>query len=118
MSERCIKDTDVFTHILSFAHHAKHGPGLADRRQDSSLSPSQPKATRDVLSAKNPPGSNSIRRFAPMRLIPHPPALLLSKKTNSLPSGSLNWSTNFCLFVMLIDRSEEHTSELQSRPHL
>ena len=36
------------------------------------------------------PGSKRIRRLAPIRLIPHPPALLLNKKTNSLPFGSLN----------------------------
>ena len=42
------------------------------------------------LEGEGLPGSNKIRRLAPMRLIPHPPALLLSKNTNSLPSGSLN----------------------------
>ena len=48
------------------------------------------------------PGSNSTRRFAPMRLIPQPPALLDSKKTNSFPSGSLNWSTSFWRFLILV----------------
>lgn len=37
-----------------------------------------------------------------MRLMPHPPALLLNKKINSLPFGSLNWSTSFCRFVIVI----------------
>lgn len=37
-----------------------------------------------------------------MRLMPHPPALLLSKKINSLPLGSLNWSTSFCRLVTVI----------------
>jgi hypothetical protein len=34
--------------------------------------------------------------------MPHPPALLLRRKINSLPSGLLNWSTSFCRFVMVI----------------
>jgi hypothetical protein len=55
------------------------------------------------------PGSNRIRRFAPMRLIPHPPALLLSRKINSFPLGSLNWSTSFWRFVMLmVPSSRKH----------
>jgi hypothetical protein len=48
------------------------------------------------------PGSKRIKRLAPIRLIPHPPALLLNRKMNSLPSGSLNRSTSFCRLVMLI----------------
>lgn len=34
-----------------------------------------------------------MRRLAPIKLIPHPPAFELSKKTNSLLSGSLNRDT-------------------------
>jgi len=44
------------------------------------------------------PRSNRINLFAPMRLIPHLLALLLNKKTNTLPWGSFNWSTSFCHF--------------------
>jgi hypothetical protein len=40
-------------------------------------------------------GSKRINRFAPIKLIPHPPAFELSKKTNSFPSGSLNRETIF-----------------------
>lgn len=36
------------------------------------------------------PGSNSMSLFAPIKLIPQPPALELSKKMNSLLSGLLN----------------------------
>jgi hypothetical protein len=40
-------------------------------------------------------GSKRINRFAPIKLIPHPPAFELSRKTNSFPSGSLNRETIF-----------------------
>jgi hypothetical protein len=36
-----------------------------------------------------------MRRFAPIRLIPQPPALELRRKTNSLLSGSLKRATTF-----------------------
>ena len=39
-----------------------------------------------------------INLFALMRLILHPLALLLNKRTNTLPWGSFNWSTSFCCF--------------------
>jgi hypothetical protein len=40
-------------------------------------------------------GSKRINRLAPIKLIPHPPALELRRNTNSLPSGSLNLDTIF-----------------------
>lgn len=39
-------------------------------------------------------GSKRTSLFAPTRFNPHPPALEDSKKTNSLDSGSLNFSTS------------------------
>jgi|SRR5271154_3868607 len=55
------------------------------------------------------PGSKRIRRFAPIRFNPHPPAFELNKNTNSAPSGSLNRSTNFCrLFTFIVPSSRRH----------
>ena len=52
------------------------------------------------------PGSNRMRRFAPMRFKPQPPAFELNKKTNSAPSGSLKRSTSFCrLFTFMVPSS-------------
>ena len=39
--------------------------------------------------------SKRTSRLAPMRLRPQPPALLLRRKTNSRPCGSLNLSMSF-----------------------
>jgi hypothetical protein len=36
-----------------------------------------------------------MSRLAPIKLIPHPPAFELNRKTNSLPSGSLKRETIF-----------------------
>lgn len=52
--------------------------------------------------APNSPGSKRINRFAPIKLIPHPPALELRRKIRSLPCGSLNLSTSFCRFEEVI----------------
>lgn len=60
------------------------------------------------------PGSKRMRRFAPMRLIPQPPAFELNKKTNSGPSGSLNRSTNFCRLLTFIVPSSRRHPYLQS----
>lgn len=88
------------THIPSFAHHAKHELGLVGRRPGSNLDQSQ--RLKAIPRRLGIPGSNKINRLAPMRLIPHPPALLLSKNINSFPSGLLNWSTSFCRLLIVI----------------
>ena len=43
-----------------------------------------------------------MSRLAPIKFIPHPPALLLNRKMNSFLAGSLNWSTSFWRLVMLM----------------
>jgi|ERR1700722_6804454 len=48
------------------------------------------------------PGSKRMSRLAPIKFIPHPPALLLNRKMNSFLAGSLNWSTSFWRLVMLM----------------
>lgn len=48
------------------------------------------KGLRSLVITVYSPGSNNISLFAPMRLMPQPPALLLSKNTNSPRAGSLN----------------------------
>lgn len=53
----------------------------------------------------DPPGSKRMSRFAPMRFRPQPPALLLKRKTNSAPLGSLNLSTSFCRLLTAIEPS-------------
>ena len=89
------------THIPSSAHHAKREQGLVGQQLGSSLDPPSQRveAIPERLSI---PGSNRINRLAPIKLIPHPPALLLSKKMNSFPSGLLNWSTSFCRLLIVI----------------
>ena len=89
------------THILSSAHLSKHEQGLVDQQLDSNLdSPSQ--RLKGFSGRLGIPGSNRINRLAPIKLIPQPPALLLSKKMNSFPSGLLNWSTSFCRLLIVI----------------
>ena len=88
------------THTLSSAHRAKLARGLVGQRLGSNLHQSQ---TLKVIPRRlGVPGSNRINRLAPIRLMPHPPALLLSKNINSFPSGLLNWSTSFCRLLIVI----------------
>ena len=47
-------------------------------------------------------GSKRTSRFAPMRLMPQPPVLLLRRNTNSSPSEPLNFATSFVRFVLFI----------------
>jgi len=100
------------TYNPSFDHHAKHELKLAYLKQDSNLY-TKKQISKDSLKKKQEmnkellfvfflPGSKRIKRFAPIKLIPHPPAFELNKKTISFPSGSLNLSTSFCRLVTAI----------------
>ena len=59
-------------------------------------------------------GSNKIKRFAPIRLIPQPPAFELRRKTKSVLSGSLNRSTILDRFGTLKDPSRRTQPYLHS----
>jgi len=70
-----------------------------------------------ILSMREIPGSNRIKRFAPMRLRPQPPALELRRKTNSGPSGSLNLSTSFwrlLTFMVPSSRRQPYLRQMDS----
>ena len=84
------------TDTLSSARLAKHEPRLAGRWQGSNPGFDYDQCWT-VTRRKRPAltGSNNISLFAPIRLMPHPPALELSKKTKSEHSGSLNLATVF-----------------------
>jgi hypothetical protein len=90
------------THNPSSDHHATRERAPAYRKRGSNLrsapSSSQlsfPSAPSAACERRCSPGSNKMSLFAPMRLMPHPPALEERRKMNSLPSGSLNLSTSF-----------------------
>ena len=53
-----------------------------------------------------------MSRLAPMRLIPHPPAFELSRKTTSFESGLLKVSTSFCRFFVDVVPSRRRNARL------
>ena len=90
VNHKVLESRRRLTYIPSSAHHATRGQEPVDQQLDSNLKGSFVRCLHVYDKGPHIPGSNRINRFAPIRLIPHPPAFELSKKMNSFPSGSLN----------------------------
>lgn len=105
-----------FAYIRVSARHARYELELVDPRRDSNLRCAMNVSEVGTLTissrAFRSPGSNRIRRLAPMRLMPHPPALLLRRKTNFEDSGSLNSSTILPRLAVCIEPSSRSTPQL------
>lgn len=114
---KAFAESDLFaktwslTNILSSDHLARHEPKLADLLRDSSLP-----AISQVLRIDHTflPGSKRTNLLAPIKFSPQPPAFEESRKMNSLPSGSLNLSTNWPRFLMLMEPSRRSAPHLRS----